>query len=308
MIDDTITLEPRLQEYLKKKEYYQKNNIEVQVPLEMTYSITKDDAKRIKRFNKGKVDLYSRNRLNNESNFIDSTNNKKDKSDYKYKQDPRYKRLQNKLKKQRDATIQRNNYSNIYQNINYESKLIDEINDKMHLDNDNIEYEEKQINQFEDNSYLLSNNPYEDKKKYKNEMVYHEEPSISYNNRLYNTNVYDLNNNHNNSSFKKNKFNKKIINHINDFNNKIPYDKSCENNTNNKFELRNQIQDNQIRNIDLESYVTHGSSSRSSKKMGYKNPVEHYYNYIDDSLQKPIHVINDRGIPTREMNRKIFER
>ena len=308
MIDDTITLEPRLQEYLKKKEYYQKNNIEVQVPLEMTYCITQDDTKRIKRFNRGKVDLYSRNRLNNESNFIDNTNNKKDKSDYKYKQDPRYKRLQNKLKKQRDATIQRNNYSNIYQNINYESKLIDEINDQMHLDNDNIEYEEKQINQFEDNSYLLSNNPYEDKKKYKNEMVYHEEPSISYNNRLYNTNVYDLNNNHNNSSFKKNKFNKKIINHINNFNSKIPYDKSCENNTNNQFELRNQIQDNQIRNIDLESYVTHGESSRNSKKMGYKNPVEHYYNYIDDSLQKPIHVLNDRGIPTREMNRKIFER
>ena len=35
---------------------------------------------------------------------------------------------------------------------------------------------------------------------------------------------------------------------------------------------------------------------------------DHYYNYIDDSLQKPIHVLNDRGIPTREMNRKIFEK
>ena len=48
MIDDTITLEPRLQEYLKKKKYCEKNNIEVQVPLEMTYCITQDDTKELK--------------------------------------------------------------------------------------------------------------------------------------------------------------------------------------------------------------------------------------------------------------------
>src|SRR5437868_7144558 len=63
-----IMLEPRLQEYVKKKDFYGKNNIEPCVPLEQEFGITKDDMQKIKCFLKGDKDLYSpeKNILNKE--------------------------------------------------------------------------------------------------------------------------------------------------------------------------------------------------------------------------------------------------
>jgi hypothetical protein len=43
MIQLMMVLEPRLQEYVKKKSFYEKNNINIEYPLEKTHNISKQD-------------------------------------------------------------------------------------------------------------------------------------------------------------------------------------------------------------------------------------------------------------------------
>lgn len=50
----TMMLEPRLQEYIKKKKYYRTHKIKPCIPFEKEFRITKNDKKVIKRFLKGK--------------------------------------------------------------------------------------------------------------------------------------------------------------------------------------------------------------------------------------------------------------
>jgi hypothetical protein len=54
-----MSLDPRYQEYLKKKKYYQDNNIKPCISLEREFMITKDDISKIKAFLKGKRDIYN---------------------------------------------------------------------------------------------------------------------------------------------------------------------------------------------------------------------------------------------------------
>lgn len=58
--DGGIMLEPRLQEYLKKKKYYKDNNIEPCISIEKEYLITGRDKKFLKEFIKGRRDMYKR--------------------------------------------------------------------------------------------------------------------------------------------------------------------------------------------------------------------------------------------------------
>ena len=306
MIDDNIMLEPRLQEYIKKKKYYENNNIEILVPLEITYIITLDDKKRIKKYIKGKTNLYSRNKINNDSIFIDNSKHKLDTSEDKFQKDPRFKRLQKKLQKQKEATNKRHNYNNMYDNY----EMYTQQTPKMWSNEIEEEKSQKQLNQYKDDSYLLDDNPYIDNNKYTSEMTYHNEPKISYNNRIYNSRLNNLNPNLNtnlNHNLNHKQSSDKIIGNITSYRNKIPQNNSCISNREreNNYKSMPQLYENGLRNVDMESYIKHGTTSRDTKNMGYKNPIEHYYQYIDEDLQKPVHVINDRGIPTRDMNKKI---
>jgi len=61
LCDGNIMLEPRLQEYLKKKKFNSDNNIESCISLEKEYQITKYDVKILKKFLNGKTDIYKNN-------------------------------------------------------------------------------------------------------------------------------------------------------------------------------------------------------------------------------------------------------
>lgn len=61
--DGGIMLEPRLQEYLNKKNYYRKNNINSSVSPEMEFQITKEDIKKIRRLMRGKRDIYDQQKF-----------------------------------------------------------------------------------------------------------------------------------------------------------------------------------------------------------------------------------------------------
>src|SRR5690349_15473154 len=64
MCDGNIMLEPRLQEYLRKKQYYKANDIEPMISLEKEYQITQTDIKLLRSFLSGKRDIYSRDNYN----------------------------------------------------------------------------------------------------------------------------------------------------------------------------------------------------------------------------------------------------
>jgi hypothetical protein len=59
--DGDIMLEPRLQEYLNRKKFYNENNIKSDISLETEFQITNDDIKLIRSYMKGNTDIYNKN-------------------------------------------------------------------------------------------------------------------------------------------------------------------------------------------------------------------------------------------------------
>jgi hypothetical protein len=55
---NNIMLEPRLQEYMKKRKYYKDNNINPTIPLEKEFSISNTDKKLLKLFLNGNTNVY----------------------------------------------------------------------------------------------------------------------------------------------------------------------------------------------------------------------------------------------------------
>lgn len=101
----SIQLEPRLQEYIRRKRFNEENDIEPPIPEEKEFCITPHDLKIIKKFRQGKKKVYTASRLAKDPHFItpnadsfEALNN-----DDAFKRDPRYKRLQKKLQSHRDA-------------------------------------------------------------------------------------------------------------------------------------------------------------------------------------------------------------
>jgi len=59
-LDGKMSLEPRLQEYLRKKIFYKRGGIQPQVKLSKSYQITPHDRTIMKQFLSGKTNMYSR--------------------------------------------------------------------------------------------------------------------------------------------------------------------------------------------------------------------------------------------------------
>jgi hypothetical protein len=59
-----------------------------------------------------------------------------------------------------------------------------------------------------------------------------------------------------------------------------------------------------LKDVNIENYLCYGNTpSRSSKSLGYPNPVEHYFNYISDDISKPEHTVFEPGMPSRLYNK-----
>lgn len=63
-MDGSIMLEPRLQEYLRKKKFYKDNNIDNCISLEKEFSITSRDKRFLRSFLRGKRDMYTTGQFN----------------------------------------------------------------------------------------------------------------------------------------------------------------------------------------------------------------------------------------------------
>lgn len=116
----SIQLEPRLQEYMRRKRFNDENEIEPNIPEEKEFCITDYDLKIIKRYKQGKTKLYTSKRLAKDPHFIKANTDSFDNFgsfdgsfDADFKKDPRYTRLQNKMQSHRDAQKQIRNFEGI---------------------------------------------------------------------------------------------------------------------------------------------------------------------------------------------------
>ena len=56
--------------------------------------------------------------------------------------------------------------------------------------------------------------------------------------------------------------------------------------------------------VDGETYIKFGSPTSKAKSLGFENPVEHHFSYIDSDIQDPRHVVNDRPQLSRLSNKQ----
>lgn len=99
-----IQLEPRLQEYIRRKKFNEENDIEPPISEEKEFCITPYDIRIIKRHKQGKKKLYTSSRLAQDPHFVEPSKDCFDDfGEDAFKKDPRYKRLQKKQQSHRDA-------------------------------------------------------------------------------------------------------------------------------------------------------------------------------------------------------------
>ena len=102
---NNLTLEPRLQEYWKKINYYKNNNIVPSSNLEKEFSITDDDRMKLKMFLGNNIQLPITQEKYNVPDEFGFQIKYED-----YKKDPRYERLQKKLQRDKDANASKYSY------------------------------------------------------------------------------------------------------------------------------------------------------------------------------------------------------
>jgi hypothetical protein len=109
-LKNNMTLEPRLQEYLKKKSYFKKHNIDPSYNLEREHGITKDDKLRLRAFMRG--DINCMDSAPTQSIIEDTGDTGFQIKHDDYKSDPRYEKLQKKIQRDKDANMSKYSYGN----------------------------------------------------------------------------------------------------------------------------------------------------------------------------------------------------
>lgn len=290
--NDTILLEPRLVEYIKKKKYFQENEIYNET-LDKEFLITSNDMMKIR--------AYFRKDNNKKSydpekykDFVEVLNSTFPSTDLK--KDPRFDRFKIKQQLNKDAKIQRHNYGIISREYDMYR------NDRPFA---SVYGNDFRKSQFHPNEWL--NNKKKKKSVSFNETNTYVHPKSIYNGYLAKESLSKSNNN----SFEKELTVDNdpysvdaIIGKLNNYNHTIPkkYNKK-------DIEINYKsipcIEKNELKDINIDTYVRFGETpSRKSKSLGYPNPAEHYFEYISPDIQDPDHVVNNRATSSRSFNKK----
>jgi hypothetical protein len=341
--DGGIMLEPRLQEYIKKKKYYKDNGIEPCVSLEKEYQITNRDKKFLKSFIRGRRDMYKRESRklksergcdrskpsfpskkfrDNDPRVPELKNNKPeqpinrgmfypDKSSDMYYEDP----IQEvdpvmDARDFRDISNQDgNDFTDVGKGFDLDDSRFDPRTDPRMFPG--LENHDKYKSQYRTSP---KNNPLDkfftqriigDSKKNKrvNSLTEDDIFSSEYG-RFKNFDVMEAHDyryldreerrggrkrNSTYGEMDKPSFSEKSDM---DFDNKIvvPNVSSREKRDLSTFNYRMGPYDNvdaMLRNTELETNMVRGMPDHTKKSYGYRNPAEHYYEYIDDDFQNP---------------------
>lgn len=310
MQDGNLFMEPRLQEYLNKKKYYNENNIETQIPLEKQYNISKEDKTLIHDYLKNKK-VYKYNEKDKYLDLVDTTDQKFPSKNFK--EDPRFERFKKKMMRNKEAIKQRNNYSEwddgyskiLNENENSRENIYSKVpnNQKFHTQTIDDPYGSQRIinkaydapfylntkdNGFQ-NKYKIQNN-----EKQKRRVRFNDDSSKdNYTNKIIgNLDSYaNIQNNGYQYSSGMDTESKLYVPTLNDNGKKyhntsryqsIPYMGS-------KTGLKDVMTESNLRKGEnMSGGYTLGGKAKSH---GYSNPVDHYFDFISSDIQDPRNVV-----------------
>ena len=316
-----MNIEPRLQEYLQRKDFFNKNNLD-QENLEKQYMITNKDKQIINMYlNKN---MYRKKDLERNifCDFIEVPKEKQKLESDNFRQDKRFQRLKNKIEIEKAAQDTRSDISELSRNY-------DLFNDSSargyasmggnfgNLEDESTSYfdrvfpkEPLNVESFPESRKLLKQPP--------NPHMYdkpqtHIEPKIQYNQKVYDK-QYDSGLSHKPTlgnivddigSYKKKINNSYNFNSDSQFNSVVFNKNECrKEELDNMYRNVGEMTGGDLRNIDIETYIKFGSPSSKAKSLGFENPVEHHFSYIDSDIQNPNHVVNDRPQLSRLSNKQ----
>lgn len=306
MNNSNMSLEPRLVEYLKKKKFYEENNINTDANcMEKQYQITRNDLDKINKFMNTK-EVYTQKSVKNYDEDSDLINPTKSKFKMTNMYDYRLDRINEKVKKEKEANKYRFNTSNLQKNYdmysrNFSSTTSRDFSNEFNLDNI-IEDMNKPIRQQYDanpntNTYELVSPP--SVHQYSNPPVIHRDQRLPYqqiNNSILG-NGYSKSYNVTETPYvqKSNVFD--TVNKMT-----IPSNNCRKSDLNVSY---GNFSTNNMKNIDYENYMKYGNPTSKARSLGFENASEHFFQFIDKDIQDPKHVVSDRAIPTRLDNKTV---
>ncbi len=348
-----MSLEPRLLEYLQRRSFFKKNDMDAQL-LEKQYMITQQDKRLMNMYLNKKPSQKQDLEIDQFTDYIEMPKEKKELTGDSFRNDERFQRLRRKIENEKIANGTRGDISELSRNYDLFSDSgfasmngnmnVDEFNgydtnvNRRRLQQNSIDenksedtdyfaqaFPQAQNNRMLQNSRLQHNreqrelnqtvrtvNPGETYK-YQPTRQNHITPKIQYEQRVYNDN-YDsymkhqptLDNIVGDIGNYKNK-----INNTYNFNSDEQYGGIIINKNENKqcdydrmYGKVGEMTGGDLRNIDIETYIKFGSPTSKARSLGFENPVEHHFSYIDSDIQNPIHVVNDRPELSRLSNKQ----
>lgn len=329
MCEGNIMLEPRLQEYIRKKKYYKENNIQPVIRLEKEFSITEHDKKVIKNFLRGKKDMYKTENLeiNNtksvKKNYFPSRKFRKDERLEKFKNKERFDQPKNLGMFAPEDGEDFYDYDTVEDNDFFDSRDFDDsrfdprvdprmrpgrrdldpdrspynvngqVGDRLYNDGGRFNGNEVLFNQMLDKDVLAAApNRYRSRagNPVHNESLQWNKKDRKRNNEA----VYGFS--------RQSKLDEDNKTFYPSLNSREPLDYS------DYMAVPFAGHGKGACDVNLETEMLHGIPSRASKSYGYRNPEEHYYDYVDPDFQNeqnsaslPYHGF---GFPTRLQNKR----
>ena len=321
MNDTNLDLEPRLVEYLKRKKFYEEQDINT-VSLERQYQISKQDLKIISEYqnkdnnicNSGERQYIQRRVKNYDENtdLIDCSKARFPSNDIV---DTRLERINEKMKRERDASRHKFNTDNLKDSYdmysrNFSSTTSKDFDNEFSLDNVRDEMNSTLTSNFEANSpsnvhELINPSTTNHYNAPKPKIQNHYAPQIQYNQRQQFQRPGNQDKQFNFGSgytYRKPETPQFQRGNTFDIDNKvnIPTNNCRKSDLN---ALYYNVGGGEMKNIDYENYVKYGYPTSKARSLGFENPAEHAFHFIDSDIQDPKHVIFDRPISSRLDNK-----
>jgi len=298
-------LEPRLVEYIKRKKFYEENNINSD-GIERQYQITKRDLEKINiHNNNGRV--YTEKSVKNYDEDHDLVDFSKSKFVMANMYDKRLERINEKVKRERDACKYKYNTTNLQKNYDmysrdFSSTTSKDFSNEFNLDNVRDELDVPLQKKYEPNSNFNTHELVQPPSNHQ----YNNPPIIQRDQRLPYNRLSQSDSNIG-SGYSKT-YRVPQTPHIQkgntfDVDNKItiPANNCRKNDLNMLYNEFNTF--GNMKNIDYENYVKYGYPTSKARSLGFENSSEHFFQFIDSDIQDPKHVVSDRPILTRLDNK-----
>jgi len=318
MNNSNISLEPRLVEYLKRKKFHEENDINTTF-LEKQYQITKTDFDKINKYQK-KLNVnngreYSEKPVKNYDENSDLISFTKGKFEMSNMYDARLERINQKVKKEKDASKYKYNTTNLQKNYDmysrdFSSTTSRDFSNEFDLDNIRDEMNSPVKQEYESNSNFNTHELVKPPSSHQ----YHNPPVIQRDQtqpiqRLGYSDM-KINNNAKIGNGYSQTYRTPQVPYIQkgdtfDIDNKItiPANNCRKNDLNTMFnEFGNT---GTSKNIDYDNYVRYGHPTSKARSLGFENASEHFFQFIDSDIQDPKHVVSDRPTSTRLDNKTV---